>query len=456
MNSTILRPTTTDAVVVVPGIMGSELIDCKGAVQWGLKPSLLARAWLTQQVDTLLVTADELAGAVRLRPTRLLRVPSYMPMLGGLEPYSALLDRVTQCVPDPRAVAEFPYDWRLSIEYNAALLVRSCEQHLAAWRAVVAEHRWADPDGVQVALVAHSMGGLIARYATTVLGAGPLVSKIITLGTPYYGAVKGMRMLATGEGAPVPKRAARALALTCPGVYDLLPRYRCVDGDRLLTTPDVVAVGGSADLSDAAADHWAALGLRPTGIAEPAPSAWPATSLTAVVGADQPTLQSLRFDAGECLFDESLSGVDHRGDSTVYRGSAAPAGTVAIPLPQKHGALAKTGEALTIVADKLVGADTGPPLGTRPVGADIPDLAASGEPVQVVVSGAGGDPNGVSVISVNLDTNVPTRWDAVRRDGDLLRYTRAGLPAGLHRIEVKAGGYSPVSDLILITDRTSP
>jgi hypothetical protein len=83
-------PVTTDAVVVVPGIMGSELVDETGEVCWGLKPLLLAKAWRTKRLDVLRVTEADQAGGRRLRPTRLLRVPGYMPVLGGLEPYTYL------------------------------------------------------------------------------------------------------------------------------------------------------------------------------------------------------------------------------------------------------------------------------------------------------------------------------------------------------------------------------
>ena len=442
------RRLTHDAVVVLPGVMGSELVDGDGKVQWGLKPALLAWAWMSQKMDPLKVTEEDLAGGGRLRPTRLLRVPGYMPMLGGIEPYSALLRRVAQHIADPRAVHEFPYDWRLSIEYNARILVPWCEQRLAAWRELVGQQRWADPAKVRLTIVAHSMGGLVARYATEVLGLSALVRQIITLGTPYYGSVKAVSMMATGEGAPLPRRVARELALTCPGVYDLLPRYRCVAADRFLTTSDVVHVGGTMELAEEATNRWAALLLRPSDQGAVA-SAVPVQPL---VGAEQPTLQGIHFIGGECLFDESLAGVDYGGDSTVYRSAAAPAGMTAWPLPQRHGALAKTSEALTFVADKLIGADTGPPLGTRPVGADVPDLVQAGAPVQVTVSGADGDPVGVTVTSTDVSTNVPTPWTAVRRDGDLLRYTRPGLAPGLHRIEVKAGGFSAVSELVLVAD----
>lgn len=439
-------PRTTDAVVVVPGIMGSELVDADGTVRWGLKPSLLAWAWVTRSLDVLKVTAEDAAGGGRLRPSRLLRAPGYMPMLGGLEPYTYLLDQLAGRVMDPRAVVEFPYDWRLSIAYNAARLVSRCEQQLDAWRQIVAEKGYGDPADVRLSVVAHSMGGLVARYAAIELGLAPLLRQLITLGTPHYGAVKAVQMLATGEGAPVPRRAARALSLTSPGVHDLLPRYRCwSDGTtvRKIATDDLVGLGADRDLVDAAADRWSKLLLEQPDPSGPVP-------LHALVGTDQPTTQSIQASSPRSDFLTSLDGLDHGGDSTVYRQSAAPAGTVAIPLPQKHGALARTREAVTIVIDKLIGADTGPPLGTRELGADIPDLVEAGQPVIVRVHVEDESPIGVSVTSTALDTGTPTTWAGGVVVDDAIQFTRPGLAPGLHRVQVKAGGYSGVSDIMLI------
>jgi len=434
---------SVDAVVVVPGIMGSELVDGRGKVRWGLSPSVLARAWLSRRVGELEVTDDDLAGGGRLRATRLLRVPAFMPILGGIEPYSALLSRARDIVVDEAAVLEFPYDWRLSIEFNAHRLVAACEGHLAAWRRKVTQERFGDPADVRLVIVAHSMGGLVARYASEVLGLSAEIRQITTLGTPYFGSVRAVQMLASGEGAPVPRAAAKRLALNCPGVYDLLPRYLCVDsGDdlRALTTSDVTAIGGSAHLAGEAAVRWERLGL---GESSPA-----RTPVNALVGAEQPTLQSVRFDAGVCTFFESLAGVDFGGDSTVYRQSASPGGA-AMPLPQKHGALAKTAEALTFVADKLLGNDARPPLGTLPIGADIPDLAVAGTPLTVTVTGTAGDPVGVSVMSTNLETFVPVRWPDGRPLDGTVRFSY-GLEPGLHRVEVKAGGFSAISDIVFV------
>ena len=173
-----------------------------------------------------------------------------------------------------------------------------------------------------------------------------------------------------------------------------------------------------------------------------------------MVGAGQPTLQSVSIVAGACLFMESLEAEDHGGDSTVYRQSAAPPGVTAFPLPQKHGALAKSSEALTFVVDKLIGADTGPPLGTRPLGADIPDVADAQARIEIRVTGAHGNPVGISVVSTDLDTGRATTWTDVAREDDDLRYWIGGLRTGLHRVEVKGGGYSAVTDLLLAVENS--
>jgi hypothetical protein len=463
VGSGIRAETTFDAVVVVPGIMGSELVDADGEVIWGLSPKVLAKAWLTARMNGLLVSEADLEGRPRLRPTRLLRSPAFLPGFHGLEPYSSLLRRLSEEIAiDPRAVSEFAYDWRLSIEHNARLLVTRCSEHLERWRSIVATARYCDPAEVRVALVCHSMGGLVARYAENVLDARSMVSRTITLGTPFFGSVKALQMLASGKGAPVPQRAARGLALTCPGVYDLLPRYRCVVGGpssgqssgqdwttspaadaRLLSVEDVVSLGGRKELANAAAARHARLTAST--------SAGDAGILYPLVGAQQPTLQSVFIHDGECAFAESLQGVDHGGDGTVYRQAAAPPGSVAFPLPQRHGALAKTAETITFVRDKLIGADTGPPLGTRPVGLRVPADVPAGKPFEVWVSGTN-DPAGVAVTSTELDNGGRTNWSAGRRRDSQLLFMAPSLRPGLHRVEVKSGGYSAVSEIMLVWD----
>ena len=109
---------------------------------------------------------------------------------------------------------------------------------------------------------------------------------------------------------------------------------------------------------------------------------------------------------------------------------------------------------MTFVVDKLTGADTGPPLGTRPLGAGIPDVADAQARVEIRVTGAQGNPVGVSVVSTDLDTGRATTWTDVTREGDDLCYSIGGLRPGLHRVEVKGGGYSAITDLLLAVEHS--
>ena len=59
-------------------------------------------------------------------------------------------------------------------------------------------------------------------------------------------------------------------------------------------------------------------------------------------------------------------------------------------------------------------------------------------------------PHHVVVTSTNLETGRPTHWSPGRREGTTVVCRYGGLGPGLHRVEVKHGGWSAVSDLVMI------
>jgi pimeloyl-ACP methyl ester carboxylesterase len=195
-----------DAVIVIPGIMGSSLVDVETRdVLWGLDDaSWWVSAWTTgRALRRLAVTDDERAGRTgRVRASGLLRFPAFAPVLRGFEP---LLTGIGPVLAHPDALREFPYDWRLSVEHNAAELGRVVDRHLSQWRA----HPAGSADA-KVVLVAHSMGGLVARYFSHVLGGASDVRTTITLGTPYYGSVKSAYILSSGQGSPSTQAVTQA------------------------------------------------------------------------------------------------------------------------------------------------------------------------------------------------------------------------------------------------------
>jgi len=437
-------PLCRDAVLVLPGIMGSELVELgSGKVLWGLSPKAYARLWTSAEgIRRLHLTDQERAGKYeRVKATRTLQFPSASPGLGGFEPYTALVRQLQRQSPHPDAVAEFPYDWRLPVAVNAAFLADAAERHLRQWRR--------HPRGSQEAalvLVAHSMGGLVARYFTQQLGGRSAVRHTITLGTPFQGAVKAAYLLNCGRGAPVPLPRARlrALAATLPGVHDLLPSYRCVDDGgpgRRLTPQDVADIGGDPEL---AADS---LRLHEM-VAEPS-----SDGLSTVVGVFQPTMQSMRIEAGVVLPQwhlpaaSSESGaIDHGGDGTVYVEAAYGGVEPIASLPQSHAGIARSPEARAVVAAKLVRGRLGPPMGEPHLGVRVPDLVAVGQPCEIdIEAGIDAVP---SCFVTDLASGERSEVRPSRRSG-ALRAVAVMPREGAYRIEVKEGGFSAVSAIVL-------
>jgi hypothetical protein len=464
---------TQDAVVVVPGIMGSELRDtATGDPLWGLSVPLLDRAWRRGDgLEHLHTTPAELEGSTgRVRATRLLAVPAWAPFLRGIEPYSDLLRTVAEAAAAPEAVLPFPYDWRLPVEYNGALLAAAAREHLQQWRTRVeasADLRALCEDRApRLVFVAHSMGGLVTRAALAhEHDLIPDTRAIITLGTPFLGAVKTAVILGGDRANPtpaLPPRRMQALAATLPGVHDLLPDYRCVDEglDVARLSPETVgAIGGSKELAARAQQFQTR--MRTAAPALP--------GHRAVVGVAQPTVQSLRIDNGivhaqheafRAYADGQLrrdaDGVperhDRAGDGTVYRDSASigtPASTTYLPV--QHGALAKHSTALRYVHAVLTEHDEhlGPPMGTGELGLVLPEEGVLAEQAWTLRVTGTTSPAGV-ICHVE---DVATRRAVARprlsgRDGALA--AQVTLPdTGLYRVSLDSGGSAAVTQLVL-------
>lgn len=459
------RRLTDDAVVVIPGIMGSELVHTtSGKRLWGLEPRALTRFWMApwDRISPLCVTHEN-ANAVK--PTRLLQWPIVSPVLGGFEPYTYLVRGVRQVVRHPSAVLEFPYDWRLSVAYNATRLAEAVDVHVRNWRV-----RSRRPDA-QVKLVAHSMGGLICQAMASIPGAYERVSATITLGTPFEGAAETAIILGTGEGKTLPAERLRRLAITMPGVYDLLAVYRSVDmGDdvRELTPADVGAIGGDVENAARALDR------------RRKDNRCTMVNHMAFVGINQPTVCSVSIDNG-CVSglshtfgvdrDSELlrhdSGVPKRflsdGDGTVPRNSALPVLSAQVTaMPQQHGPMVRSDDVIEYVKHGVVygvpdsrarlGADESTTsLSESGLGLQVPDVISLGAPFTVAVSGVASK-NDIRCKVENVETrDIVARPMASTQDGRIIIPMAARDP-GIYRLSVAGGSTSAVSQTFLVVD----
>ncbi|MFE4399133.1 MULTISPECIES: AAA family ATPase [Streptomycetaceae] len=462
------RDTTHDAVVLLPGHMGSSLLDTEtGRHVWGdLRPTTLLRLSLTDD-SSLRLTPDERAGRTgRLRPDGLLRAPAWLSALGGLETYQPLLDALHATVLHEDAVLPFPYDWRLSAEVNARLLAEAAHRHLAAWRASPHRRRAGVPDEEpRLVFVAHSTGGLVARAALAADSRlAALTRDLVTIATPFHGTPAVAEMLG-GRRRFLP-RPLSGLAASLPGVYDLLPTFRCVETDdalRRLDLDDVRRLGGDPELAAAAMAARAA---------ESRAAFLPRTR--AVVGIGQPTVQGLRLagdglepvltaprahDDGRPYRSESGEAVrwDRGGDGLVPRDAAAPSASNAVLFVSgRHGTLCSDPHVLELVRSVLTDRR---PAAVRPrpvshalqrpgLGLSLPETTVPGQPWPLMVHGASPDDAACRITDEATGATVATPRLLL---SDVTLVAAVTLPRpGLYRVTVTSGP-DRVSDLLLTT-----
>ena len=232
-------------VIVIPGILGSRIVNRRtGEVVW---PSVFRSGVDGLSLPTtpdLSNNRDELVAARIIEGAKLAgnfgpEVYVYHYLIRALEDYGGYREGDWANPPeggDRDTFYVFAYDWRRDNVESARLLVKRVE---------ALKLKLGRPD-LRFNVVAHSMGGLVARYAAMYgdrdlppegsaprpdwAGAG-FVNKIFMFGTPNAGSAEAFAVLLEGysvtEGlrrrVRLLNKLSREDVLTAPSIFQLLP-----------------------------------------------------------------------------------------------------------------------------------------------------------------------------------------------------------------------------------------
>lgn len=218
-------------VILIPGLMGSRIADAQGRELW---PGSFGRV-LFSSYPELALDIDPTTLQVKTHGQKAVGVTD---QIAGRAFYASIIDTLhdaggfepgtpgTRPEPGKRYFYVLAYDWRLDIVEAARALDRLLEQIRVDF---------GDPE-LKVDLVAHSMGGLIARYylrygSVDVLqrrdfplnyrGAGR-VRRVALLGTPNLGSVSSLHSFINGRRVVLGRVETETLA-TFPSLFELFP-----------------------------------------------------------------------------------------------------------------------------------------------------------------------------------------------------------------------------------------
>lgn len=473
-------------IVIVPGIGGSVLAAEHEAVVWGrglrtlastvVSPGRLSLADHPDLIPVDLVPKSCLVGCTVIH--------GYDALVRKiLNAFAGVRVEVARSGAAPSGNADvllFPYDFRLPIRESAELLAKEVETRLA----LMGETR-----SRRVVVVAHSMGGLVARYWLGPLGGAECCRALITVGTPHSGAPKAIDWLVNGvrAGPRVLERATTVLR-DWQSAYDLLPCYRAVLPVSGRAVPSAAALGSGAGagrepvysdelaglLDDGEVARWFTDRARQgRGMHREIASAWAQLAddrrepeVIPLFGRGHPTLNRAVVEHGRLVMTkedaEWRPNSGWRGDGTVPASDSIP-----VELDDRRGGW----QAMTdrhqpmAVASRIVDilrnlsgesiAVRGAEQPDRPwLGLDLDELALAGEPVTVsaqVLSADPGSPSGVwaSVAPADLPAS-GARYRMEYADG----WWRADVPVtrpGVYRLTVEAVGV-PRVDRVACSD----
>lgn len=178
------------AVIIIPGLGGSQLSDTDTDAVWAKKSGIYTELSLSN------VSANKTG------------ITAANSEYGVSDTYKGLMEEAEKVCSDSDIVL-YEWDWRNSAADGAKGL-----------KTLIEDGGWSE-----VTLIGHNTGGLAACYYISENGADS-VSRLITLGTPFYGTEKAFFMMKSGmfaQGAYAVRGSLNTGTASLPALYSLVP-----------------------------------------------------------------------------------------------------------------------------------------------------------------------------------------------------------------------------------------
>ncbi|NOR83686.1 MAG: FHA domain-containing protein [Ardenticatenales bacterium] len=303
-------PAGRRTVVFVPGLMGSEL--------W------LGNERVWPSVKTLFTNPEIFIypSKIPLEPRSIVDEVVIVPNLIKQDQYNRLGDYMVDELNFRRDVDffEFPYDWRQDVRITAGQLGQLIDSISSKQPLII---------------IGHSLGTLVTRYYVECLGGDKRVERVILMGGPHKGAVKGLSsMLVAPEVLPfgIMGDRMRKIVMTFPSSYQILPDY------AVGTDQHGVKINFLEESSWLDPEYLPLLKIGRSFRRELKPTAGIPTVSIFGYGIKTISSFSIRRDAaGKVESADYLS--ENTGDGSVLEQSAFLQGSEIHPVHQHHGAL---------------------------------------------------------------------------------------------------------------------
>jgi len=205
-----------DPVILVPGIMGSYLFDQIGEEVWPNIPRMAIDPWDLHLNGLALPENGEPTGNSVMVPNDIFRNILDKDFFQGL-----ITELKNNGYEEGENLFVFPYDWRWNINWAGGVDPYPNIQSLAEKVEEIKNQTGAE----KVNIIAHSMGGLVAKYYIKHYGSNS-VNKFVDIATPHLGAPEALKILMYGDDLgtyAINQDRIKTISQNFPSVYQLLP-----------------------------------------------------------------------------------------------------------------------------------------------------------------------------------------------------------------------------------------